>query len=63
MEVYIQDVIATVRAVSTDSVLAPKTLEKIVSTVLGAVRADQEHKDRLGNERKLSASGRPEEQV
>jgi hypothetical protein len=60
MEVHIQDVIATVRAVSTDSVLAPKTLEKIVSTVLGAVRADQEHKDRLKNERSLTGSGRPE---
>jgi hypothetical protein len=60
MEVYIQDVIATVRAVSTDSVLAPKTLEKIVSTVLGAVRAEQEHKDRLKSERSLIGSGRHE---
>ena len=58
MEVHIQDVIATVRAVTTDSVLAPRTLDKIVSTVLGAVRADQEHSERLTAERRVASNVR-----
>ena len=58
MEVHIEEVISTVRTVSTDSVLAPRTLEKIVRTVLDAVRADQEHKERLNDERRVTSNTR-----
>jgi hypothetical protein len=57
MEVHIQNVIATVRAVSSDAVLTPKTMDTIVTTVLDAFRAEQEQKARLIAERRLSSSG------
>jgi hypothetical protein len=57
MEVHIQNVIATVRAVSSDALLTPKTMDTIVTTVLGAWRAEQEQKERLVAERRLSSSG------
>jgi len=57
MEVHIQNVIATVRAVSSDAVLTPKTMDTIVTTVMSAFRAEQEQQARLSAERKLSSSG------
>jgi hypothetical protein len=56
MEVHIQNVIATVRAVSSDAVLTPKTMDTIVTTVMGAWRAEQEQQARLIAERRLSSS-------
>jgi hypothetical protein len=58
MEVHIQDVIATVRAVSTDSVLTQRSLEKIMHTVVGAMRADQQHRDRLMADRRVASGVR-----
>jgi hypothetical protein len=60
MEVHIQNVIATVRAVSSDAVLTPKTMDIIVTTVMAAWHAEQEQKARLIAERRLSSSGHPD---
>jgi hypothetical protein len=46
MEVQIGDLTSTVRAVDGDSLLAPKTMEKIVRAVLQAVRDQEEHRKR-----------------
>jgi hypothetical protein len=56
MEVHIQNVIATVRAVSSDALLTPKTMDTIVATVMSAWRAEQEQNARLIAERRLSRS-------
>lgn len=57
MEVHIQNVIATVRAVSSNSLLTPKTMETIVNTVMQAWHAEQEQKERLVAERRLASGG------
>ncbi len=62
MEVHIQDVIATVRAVSSESLLTQKTLEKIVNTVLGAVRQEQAHHERVKAERRVTSGVRDEQE-
>jgi hypothetical protein len=56
MEVHIEDVIATVRTVSADALLTPRAAETIVTAVLGALDARQEHQGRLDADRKLLAS-------
>lgn len=57
MEVHIQDVIATVRTVGPDAVVAPQAMEKIVATALGAWRAEQEYNERRFAERRLAGGG------
>jgi hypothetical protein len=58
MEVHIQEVIATVRSVSTDSVLSQRTLEKIVHTVMGAVHAQRADEERRKTDRRVTSGAR-----
>jgi hypothetical protein len=60
MEVNIGEVVSSVRAVDGDSLLAPKTLEKIVEAVLQAVREQEEHRARTRAERQISSGVRDE---
>lgn len=62
MNVYIQEVVATVRSVSSDSVLAPRALEKIVTTVMGAMRAERAHEDQTKKDRKVTSGVRDEQE-
>jgi hypothetical protein len=54
MEVYIGEIMTTVRAVDSDSLLAPQTLEKIVRIVLEAVREQEEHRNRVRAEQRIT---------
>jgi hypothetical protein len=62
MEVHIQEVIATVRSVSADSLLTQRTLEKIVHTVLGAVRAERTDEQRKKADRRITSGARDEQE-
>ena len=52
MEVQINDLMSTVRAVDGDSLLAPQTMEKIVRVVLQAVHDQEAHSQRVRAERR-----------
>ena len=54
MEVQINDVMSTVRAVDGDSLLAPQTMEKIVRVVLQAVNDQQAHTRRVRAETRVT---------
>ena len=56
MEVEIGDVVSTVRAVDSDSLLAPQTLEKIVRAVLQAIDERDAHHHRALAERRITGS-------
>jgi hypothetical protein len=58
MEVHIQEVIATVRSVSGDSLLSQRTLQKIVDTVMGAVRAERADEQRRNKDRRVTSGAR-----
>lgn len=58
MEVHIQEVVATVRSVNTDSLLTQRTLDKIVHTVMGAVRAGRADDERKKKERCVTSGAR-----
>lgn len=60
MEVNIGDLVSTVRAVDGDALLAPQTLQKIVSLVLEAVRQQEEHGRRVRAEQRISGGVREE---
>jgi hypothetical protein len=60
MDVNIQEVVSTVRAVDGDSVLSPRTLAGIVSAVLRAVEERQLHEQRVRAEQCVSR-GLPEQ--
>lgn len=62
MEVYIQDIVSTIRTTSGDSALSPKTLEKIVTAVLRAVEEQQAHRSRVEAERRVTGGVRDEQQ-
>ena len=53
MEVHINDVQSSVRAVDGDSLLTPQTLQKIVGVVLQAVRDDDAHRERVRSEQQV----------
>lgn len=55
MEVEIGEVVSTVRAVDGDSILSPRTLEKIVRAVLIASRQEREHEQRRLEESRVTA--------
>jgi hypothetical protein len=48
--------------VSGDSLLTPSTLEKIVTTVLEALREEQAHHRRLHAERRVTGGARDEQE-
>lgn len=54
MDVHINEVQSTVRAVDGDSLLSPQTLQKIVSVVMQAVRDDDAHRERVRAEQRIS---------
>jgi len=56
MEVQINDLMSTVRAVDGDSLLAPQTMEKIVRVVLQAVNDQQAHTRRVCAETRVTGS-------
>lgn len=53
MQVQINDLMSTVRAVDGDSLLAPQTMEKIVRVVLQAVNDQEAHRQRVRAERRV----------
>jgi hypothetical protein len=55
MEVQINDLASTVRAVDGDSLLAPQTMEKIVRVVLQAVNDQKAHGQRTRAERRVTS--------
>ncbi len=63
MEVNIEDVVSTIRAVDGDSVLSPKTMEKIVRTVLEAVHLREQHHKRVQAERKVTGGVQEEQEL
>lgn len=62
MDVHIQEVVATVRSVSGDSLLTQRTLQKIVSTVLTAARAERADDERKKKERRVTNGARDEQE-
>ena len=55
MEVQIGDVQSTVRAVDSDALLSPQTLEKIVRVVLQAVNDQEAHRRRVRAEQRITS--------
>jgi hypothetical protein len=55
MEVQIGDLQSTVRAVDSDALLSPQTLEKIVRVVLQAVHDQEAHRQRVRVEQRISS--------
>jgi len=62
MEVNIEELVSNVRAVDGDSVLSPKTMEKIVRTVLEAVYMREQHRKRVKSERKVTGGVQEEQE-
>ena len=54
MEVQINDLQSTVRAVDSDSLLSPQTMEKIVRVVLQAVNEQESHRRRVRAEQRIT---------
>jgi hypothetical protein len=54
MDVQINDLQSTVRAVDSDSLLSPQTMEKIVRVVLQAVNDQEAHRKRVGAEQRIT---------
>lgn len=55
MEVQINELQSTVRAVDGDSLLSPQTLEKIVRVVLQAVNDQESHRRRVRAEQRITS--------
>jgi hypothetical protein len=55
MEININEMTSTVRAVDGDALLAPATLKRIVAAVLEAVREREEHRGRVEAERRVGS--------
>jgi len=55
MEVQINELVSTVRAVDGDSLLAPQTMEKIARVVLQAVHDQEAHEKRVRAERRVTS--------
>ena len=58
MEVHINEVLSNVRAVDDAALLAPSTLQTIVSVVLEAVQAQAAHQERVRTEQQVTGSVR-----
>lgn len=54
MEVHINEIASTVRAVDGEALLAPATLEKILQAVLRAVEEREGHRDRVRAEQRVT---------
>ena len=53
MQVIINELVSNVRALDGQSVLSPATLQRVVATVLEAVHQEEEHKQRMLEEKSL----------
>jgi len=62
MEVNIENLVSTVRAVDGDSLLAPKTMEKILRAVMEAINLREEHQRRANAERKVTGGVQAEQE-
>ena len=60
MEVNIGEIVSTVHAVDSESLLAPQTLEKIVRVVLEAIREQEDHRTRVRAEQQITGGVREE---
>lgn len=58
MDIYINEVTSTVRAVDDDTLLAPETMRAIVRAVLEAVEAKEAHRARVQAEQRVAGSVR-----
>jgi hypothetical protein len=54
MQVEINEVVSTVRAVDGDALLAPQTLSRIVSAVLKALQDVEAHRSRVNAETRIT---------
>jgi hypothetical protein len=54
MQVQIHDLQSTVRAVDSDSLLSPQTMDKIVRVVLQAVDEQENHRQRVRAEQRIT---------
>jgi hypothetical protein len=54
MEVHIDEVASTVRAVDGDALLAPHTLRKILHAVMQAIDEREQHRGRVRAETRIS---------
>ncbi|MGR9099224.1 MAG: hypothetical protein ACU826_01530 [Gammaproteobacteria bacterium] len=54
MQVIIDEVVSSVRAVDGESILAPQTMASIVRTVMKALQAEESHGRRLEEEQTLN---------
>jgi len=62
MDVHINEVVSTVRAVSGDAMLSQRALQKIVKTVLGAVQAQKADEERTKKDRRVTNGARDEQE-
>lgn len=53
MEVHIEEMQSSVRAVDGASVLSPQTMQKILDVVMRAVEEREAHRDRVKSEQKV----------
>jgi hypothetical protein len=60
MEVIIGEVVSNVRTVDSNSLLAPRTMQQIVTAVLEALRRRDEHDKRVREEQQITPGVRAE---
>ena len=60
MQAYVEEIVAMVRAMDGDALLAPQTMEKIVVAVLKAVDEREGHGRRSAAERRVTGGVREE---
>jgi hypothetical protein len=58
MDIYINEVTSTVRAVDDDALLSPETMRAIVHAVLEAMEAKEAHRARVQSEQRVVGSVR-----
>jgi hypothetical protein len=54
MDVNIGEIVSTVHAVDDQTLLTPEAMERIVAAVLRAVRQDEQHRQRIQDERRIA---------
>lgn len=55
MEVNINNLVSNIRTIDSDSLLTPRVLEKILKTVLEAIREKEDHRKRMDAEHKINS--------
>lgn len=62
MEVHIGELTSVVHAVDGDSVLTQQAMDRIIRTVMEAVRQREEHRERVRREQRISGGVRDEQE-